>query len=312
MNVPMVRCAAAFGAAALLLAARPGRAASEDEMAAAARKTAQAANGAIVTLQAVARISYSSPDGDSSKEEQRFESYGFVVNPEGLVVTCLSTIDPTAMARGLMEADGLNIQAQITDLKIRLADGTEIPGKVVLRDRDQDLAFIRPSKKPDQPLESVNLSNAASPELLDSVLIVSRLPKVLNRGLSARIERITGVLERPRKRYALNPASISSNDLGSPVLTPAGAAVGILVTRMQKGSAEDSARAMSQNIALVIVPASDILTSAAQAPMEAPPEPSIEEPAKPAAPAVKPAEKPAAKPAAKAPAKPATKPAPKK
>lgn len=312
MHAPMVRYAAVCGAATLLLAGRPCRAASGDDVAAEARKTAQAANGAIVTLQAVARISYSSPEGDSNKEEQRFESYGFVVNPEGLIVTCLSTIDPTAMTRGLMEADGLNIQAQITDLKIRLSDGTELPGKVVLRDRDQDLAFIRPSKKPDQPMAVINLSNTASPELLDSVLIVTRLPKVLNRGLSARIERITGVLERPRKRYALNPASISANDLGSPVLTPSGAAVGILVTRMQKSSAEEGSRGMSQNIALVVVPAADVLASAAQAPMEAPPEPSIAEPAKPAAPAAKPTEKPAAKPAAKAPAKPATKPAPKK
>ncbi len=40
-----------------------------------------------------------------------------------------------------------------------LADGTEVPAKVILRDKDLDMAFVRPIEKPETPFAFVNIEN---------------------------------------------------------------------------------------------------------------------------------------------------------
>ena len=48
-------------------------------------------------------------------------------------------------------------------MKILLDDGTEVPAEIVLRDKDLDLAFIRPKAKPASPMTSVDLTKSGPP-----------------------------------------------------------------------------------------------------------------------------------------------------
>ena len=94
----------------------------------------------------------------------------------GLVVASLSEIDPTKMLSDLMPTDdAAKISSEVVDVKIRTDDGTEIAADVVLRDRDLDLAFIRPKKAPETPMKFVDLSQAAAPQVADGLVLLSRV-----------------------------------------------------------------------------------------------------------------------------------------
>ena len=72
----------------------------------------------------------------------------------------------------------MSIVSEPSDVRIRLADGKELPATIVLRDQDLDLAFIRPTAKPAAPLTAVNLADAASPTVLEDLVVLGRLGRV--------------------------------------------------------------------------------------------------------------------------------------
>jgi S1-C subfamily serine protease len=224
------------------------------------RAIAAKSGNAVVKIQLVMKIGFSSEGRSEGSKEVKMEATGTVIDPSGLLVTSLSQTNPADMFSSLME--GGSITSEVTDLKIRLVDGTEIPGKVVLRDKDLDLAFIRPSEKPSAPMQALDLKDSSSAEMLDQVLILNRLGKASNRALSASLDRIQSVVEKPRKVYA---ATLSGGrpEVGSPVFAMNGKVIGLLLLKMSPSSTNDKVMA-------VIVPSGDILEVAAQAPEDAP------------------------------------------
>lgn len=238
-----------------------------------ARQVALAAAPSVVTIQVVSKITT-----DEGPEDSKSEATGVVVDPSGLTVTSLSSLDPTELMRQLMGEDP-DLQITVSDVKIRLGSGQEIPAKIVLRDKDQDLAFLRPIKKPEQPMAAVDLKNAATRELLDPVILVGRMGRVANRILSARRVDVEGVLERPRRRYIL-PGQALDTDSGSLAIAPDGKVVGIVGSRAVKVSEGDLSmmgafmlgmgRGSGQMVVPTIIPAADIAPVAAQAPQDAP------------------------------------------
>jgi S1-C subfamily serine protease len=160
------------------------------------------------------------------------------------------------------------METELSDLKILLEDGTEKPAEVVLRDRDLDLAFIRPKTKLDTPLPALDLSNSAKAELLDPVIALNRLGNVAGRAYAASEERIAAIVERPRRFYV--PAtSTTTTTLGAPAFTLDGKVLGLFVIRTQKGrggGALSMFNAQRENVAGIIVPAEDILKALKQVP----------------------------------------------
>ena len=77
-----------------------------------------------------------------------------MVDPSGLTVLALSACDPSEMYQRMMGEDypRTSVETEVTDMKILLDDGTELPAEIVLRDKDLDLAFIRPKTKPASPM----------------------------------------------------------------------------------------------------------------------------------------------------------------
>jgi S1-C subfamily serine protease len=135
----------------------------------------------------------------------------------------------------------------------------------VLRDKDLDLAFIRPVQKPTAPMAAVDLKDSAKVDIMDKVLIVTRLGKVANRTLSACLERIQAVVDKPRKFYAVSMSSMGE-EYGSPVFAMDGKAVGIVLYRQMLGRSDSE----DSDWIPVVIPAEDILPAAAQAPEDAP------------------------------------------
>ncbi|MEN6520457.1 MAG: serine protease [Armatimonadota bacterium] len=215
----------------------------------------------VVRVQIVLKLT-SSYGGESRDREYKMEVVGTVIDPSGLTLVSKSDIE----YEGYYDEEEGNETSQITSAKILLPSGKEIPAKVVLRDKDLDLAFLRPIEKPSTPFQSIDLKDSVKANILDQVIIVSRLGKVANRAISASFERIEAVVEKPRKVYSVSLVGTGSQ-YGSPVFTMDGKLIGIVLTKEMPGSGysyyEDSSMP-------IVLPAEDILAVAAQAPEDAP------------------------------------------
>src|SRR5690606_32391402 len=118
-------------------------------------------------------------------------------------VMSLSALDPGAMMSRIIGGaqqgeDRMSIVSEPTDDKIRLADGKEVAATIVLRDQDLDLAFIRPTVKPAAPLTAINLADAASPSVLEDVVVLGRLGRVGGWAPSAFLYSVAAIMQRPR------------------------------------------------------------------------------------------------------------------
>jgi S1-C subfamily serine protease len=237
---------------------------------------------AVVTVQVVSKTTY--PNGRSSNPtEGKQDLTGTVIDPSGLTVLALSSVDAAELYHRVSEE--YKVETEINEVKMLLDDGTEIPSEIVLRDKDLDLAFIRPKTKVSAPMPAVDMSKSSTAEILEPVIALNRLNRAAGRAYSACEERIAGVIQKPRTFYI--PATGSSSaTLGSPVFALNGNIVGIFVMRAVNAG-DSTGRNMRDNITAILIPAEDILKASKQAP---------EVKAEAEKPADMPAEKPAATP----------------
>jgi hypothetical protein len=253
----MALLAGAWLVAALAI---PSRA---DELSEKGREIFKKHQHAVVTVQEVLKMSAA---GGSRANETKQDLTGTVLDPSGLTVLALSACDPSEMYQRMLGADSSRgrVETEITDVKILLDDGTEVPAEIVLRDKDLDLAFIRPKTKPASPMAAVDLSKSAPVQLLDQVITLNRLNSAAGRAYAASVERVSAVIQKPRTFY-IPDSNMTSTTLGSPAFALDGNLVGVMVMRAvsSKGSMSRSYR---DNMTTIILPAEDIAKAAKQAP----------------------------------------------
>lgn len=253
----------AAGLAAML--ALTGLAAGADEIGEAGRAILEQNRQTVVTVRLIVKMTF----GGMGSEEGESEVTGTVIGPDGLTVVSLTATDPSTMLQQMFGDEDFQMSAQVTDVKILLEDGRELDAKIILRDKVLDLAFVRPVEKPAEPMATVSLTQAPEVQILDELVVLTRLGRVARREYAAAIERIEAIISKPRTFYV--PGSDPSTaDLGSPAFSADGAFVGIGVMRAIKSS---GGRMMSMfgggsgdNMMVIIVPASDIAESAEQVP----------------------------------------------
>jgi hypothetical protein len=207
-----------------------------------------------------------SPAGASRANETKQELTGTVLDASGLTVLALSACDPSEMYQRMMgeEYSRSRVETEITDIKILLDDGTEVPAEIVLRDKDLDLAFIRPKTKPASPMAAVDLTKSAPAQLLDQVITLNRLNSAAGRAYAASVERISAVIQKPRTFYIPDTA-MTSTTLGSPAFALDGNVVGVFVMRAISSKGGGS-RNYRDSMTTIILPAGDVLKGAKQAP----------------------------------------------
>ncbi len=222
---------------------------------------------AVVTVQLVVKEKMSGAGFGSQDNESKMEITGTTIGEDGLTVVSLSDTDRTAMFRNFMQDEGgsdkFKMESSISDVKILLEDGAEIDSGVVLRDKDLDLAFVRPKTKPEKAMPFVDLKQNGPAKILDRLVTVNRLGKVANRTASASFEYVEAVVNKPRTFYFPSHA-VTMTGTGCPAFTLDGRIVGVFVTRAiaDKSGGFDPAR----SAAVVVLPAADILDGASQAP----------------------------------------------
>ena len=233
---------------------------------------------AVVTVELVLKNKISIPGAGGQSSESRSDVTGTVIDPSGLTVLSLSATDPGQLIQNIMsgmseEDMKFKMETELSDLKILLDDGTEIPAEVVLRDKDLDLAFIRPKSKLATPSSAVDLSQSGKAEVLDQVIALNRLGNPAGRAYSASVERISAIVQRPRLFYVPDSA-MTNTKLGSPAFTLEGKPLGIFVMRSLKsksggGGLMGMFGGQQENATSIIVTADSVAKVAKQAPAAA-------------------------------------------
>jgi hypothetical protein len=217
----------------------------------------------VVTVEVVQKAS-SASSGRTS--ETRQDLTGTVVDPSGLTVLSLAACDPAEIYRRMLseEYSQYKVEIEISDIKILLDDGTEIPAEIVLRDKDLDLAFIRPKTKLSTPMTAVDLAKCSPAQVLDEVITLNRLNRATGRAYGASVERICAVVQKPRTFYVPD-STATSTTLGSPAFALNGNLLGVVVMRTTGGGGGGRS-SYREGVTSIILPADDILKAAKQAP----------------------------------------------
>lgn len=237
-------------------------AARADEVSEKGREVFNKHHRAVVTVQLVQKVNYATAGRSGESAEFKQDITGAVVDPSGLTVLALSMVDPAETGRR-MYGDRYKAEIEISDVKILLEDGAEIDAEIVLRDKDLDLAFIRPKTKLATPMPAIDLTKSAPAQVLETVIAINRLGRAASRAYSASIERISAVVQRPRTFY-IPDSTMTATTSGSPAFALDGRIVGLFVLRTLSSSGASAAR--SDNSTYIILPAEDVLKAAKQAP----------------------------------------------
>jgi len=232
-----------------------------DQTAEAGRLVLEKYQESVIKVKLVIRFKLLMNGSEMKNNESKIEATGTVLHPSGLTLISLNKTDPGRLADNNLRknnTDGrkMELESELTDVLLILPDGKEIPAKVVLRDRDLDLAFVQPLDPPANPLAAINLQEIGSAEVLDEIFSVGRLGKIATRAPAILSDRIVAIMQKPRTFYI----PLQSQDLGTPVFTLNGSWLGVVLLR------SITAGNINPNAMIVILPAADILEVARQVP----------------------------------------------
>lgn len=237
---------------------------NQDPLIAAAKRIYTEKQEAIVSISAVAKVSLTAEGAKDAPSipdnERKMETIGTIIDPAGLVVTALSVLDPSKEISGREVRYGggtvrLEASTELKEVKVIMADGTEIPAEVVMKDADLDLCFIqiktRSKEAKGLELKALNLKGSDYRAFVsDDVISLARQDEVLNRQASVTRGQVIAITRKPREFIKVSGATI-----GAPTFTPDGRVVGIAVNRFYRGKTST----------LVLIPATDVLEIADQA-----------------------------------------------
>ena len=223
-----------------------------------------------------------------SAEDQQLEleAEGVVVDDSGLIMTTNTAIDPFSMS-----PDGDSVVSNVVSAKIVLPGGTEVPARLMLRDKTRNLAFLRPLQPLNLPALPIATS-VATAQQGDNIAILGRLGKAGNRLPSVTNMRLLAVLDKPRTLYVL-PVDAATK-LGEAAFNEAGELLGVVSLRV--GTAGRASFNETDRYLATIIPCADAYAIAQQTPALTAAD-RANGAAQPA-PATQPAAKPDAKPAA--------------
>lgn len=197
-----------------------------------ARATLTKRSDAIVTLLGTLHVRTTMDGQQVQAEDQPLQATATVLDATGLAVVSLSAVDPgKVMTRMASRGAGpgrprVQIVTAPTGLRFRLANGTEIPAQIAVRDDALDLAFLRPTTAPTTPVPFVE-GTGGKVGPLDLLILLQRLGAFAGWKTTAAFAYVETVIDDPRTSYLIGAAA----GLGSPAFDLNGGFVGIVVLR---------------------------------------------------------------------------------
>lgn len=258
--------------AAAMTAAVPVHAQTLEERAA-ARDLLSKRSPAIVTVRATVKMRGMPGAGQGDGMEDTVQANAVVLDGTGLTVTALSQLDPSDMISrvisGMPGAPKMELSVDQSNIRIRLDNGQEVPARIVLRDKDLDLVFLRPTTAPAAPMVSVDMTAPGKAQAADLVLVLQRFGEMTGWTPGVSFGSVQAVVEKPRTLYIVAAPSVTGGGLGSGVFDTSGRFLGLIVMRSQSAG-RPSMFAMMQGsegagLLPVVLPVEEIVELAKQA-----------------------------------------------
>jgi S1-C subfamily serine protease len=246
-----------FAGAALALATLVAAPAPAQSFQDTARRIVEEKSDAVITIEVVSDIKMNF-GARQQEQEERSEVLGTVIGENGLVVTALSSVDPSQIFERMSPGNDMGFSATVKNMKYILADNSEIEARVVLRDPDLDIAFLMPADELEEPLTAISLEDAAEPQILDRAFSIARMGRIARRTPVAMSGEIQGMVDRPRTFY-IPSAEIVSGGTAVPVFAENGGLYGVVFLHAVSGQ-----RGSGESVIPVVIPAEDIRESALQ------------------------------------------------
>lgn len=220
---------------------------------------------AVVSLQTLVRAKVLVSGTPAQTNESHHTISGTVVTPAGLTAVSLAALDPTEALKNMAGKDPrVKVEAELSEIKMRLADGSEVEAEVAGRAPELDLAFVRPKTKPAAALKAVDLSQAGKAGVLEPVIALNRLGSAAEHAFSASVERIAAVVEQPRPFYVPD-ANMTTASLGAPAFTLEGKVVGMFLIRNAPSKSQGGMLdTPGESLTGIILPAAEILKAEQQ------------------------------------------------
>lgn len=248
--------------AAALLAVPAAPAVAQTDARSMARETVAAKADAVVRIMVVSKMKMSF-GGQSQERDMKREVLGFVVDGEGTVVTALTMIDQSQMMEKLQTGnDEMGMSTEVKEIKYILADNTEVPATIVLRDADLDIAVLRAIEPAKTPMAHIDLADSAPAQMLDQIFVLGRMGRITRRATTGMMGEVQAVVERPRTFYVTSGEIVTAG-IGAPVFKGDGKLLGFVTLHAMPG-----ARDMGddeESVIPIVLPASDIADVVAQA-----------------------------------------------
>ena len=258
-------------AAVLLLIAAPAAAQTSEERAAARDHLAKRSS-AIVTVLATVKLRGMPGPGQGEEMEDTVQANAVVLDGTGLTVTALSQLDPSETLKrifsGMPGAPPMDLAVEQSNIRLRLEGGQEVPARIVLRDKDLDLVFLRPTTAPASPMPSVDMSTPAKAQPADLVFVLQRFGETASWKTGIAFGTVQAVVDKPRTLYVIAAQTVGGGGLGAPVFDAGGRFLGVMVMRPQSTGRPSMFSMMSGDIGgllPVVLPVEEILELSKQA-----------------------------------------------
>lgn len=241
--------------AGALLVAPIAPAHGADDSLVVARQTLTSKGDAVIRIMVVSKMKMSF-GGQQQEQDMKREVLGVIVDGDGTAVTSLTMVDQSQMMEKLQGgSDEMNMSTEVKEIKYILADNSEVPATIVLRDNDLDIVVLRAIEAPKTPMVAIDLGDAATGAMLDPIYTVARMGRITRRALTGMTGEIQAVIERPRAFYVPS-AEIVSAGVGVPVFLGDGKLLGLVTLHAMPGAREMGDD--EQSVIPVILPASDV------------------------------------------------------
>jgi S1-C subfamily serine protease len=212
---------------------------------------------ALVTIKFVLKIR-----AQSESFESENEITGVMIDPEGLVLCANTQLGSPRFLRGVGSATP-------TSIKILIGEDTEgLKAKVLARDTELDLAWVKLDEKPTSKLAYVDLRAGVKPELGDRLLFLRKMAKYFDRSTTISEGRVSGRTSKPRDLIV--PTRELNLEPGLPVFDGAGKVVGVVVIQMPDEEEMEANRLAFMGIGRdigggMILPAAEVLKATRRA-----------------------------------------------
>lgn len=175
---------------------------------------------ALVTVKYVLKV-----EDEESVDESEEELTGVMIDPSGIVMCSSASL----AAPKLLEAYG--VRASAARIKVLIGEkDEELDAKIVARDQELDLAWLRIKAAAGRKFDAIDLSKSVKARPGDRLLTITRLDKYFERAAVVHEGPLAGVLRKPRDLYAVS--SGMDGETGLPVFNLEGSLVGVFVLQM--------------------------------------------------------------------------------